>query len=273
MRNLAARAASAAGGPRRVASRRAGVQGPLEAPAKTPLRHRAAGVRTDRRLAILLAAEKLFAQRGYNGVSLRQIAEEAGVPLALVGYYFGPKHDLFHAIFEHWKPTIAERLAAVDRVRDQAGAPDYLECVVAAFIGPVLKLRASPEGEWYALLMTRGLNEQGQEADRIIRQFFDPLAHAFIDALMAGFAGCTRSQMAWCYQFMLGALLHHIADERVASLSGGHNAPREPAAQPLLSAFICGGMRQAMALPFRPSARKAGAKATVQKASLQRAQP
>ena len=65
-----------------------------------------ASVRPDRRFAILLAAEKLFAQRGYNGVSIRQIAEEAGVPLALVGYYFGPKQDLFHAIFEHWNIII-----------------------------------------------------------------------------------------------------------------------------------------------------------------------
>ncbi len=68
--------------------------------------------RPDRRYAILLAAEKLFAQRGYNGVSIRQIADEAGVPLALVGYYFGPKNELFRAIFEHWNSTIRERLGA-----------------------------------------------------------------------------------------------------------------------------------------------------------------
>ena len=71
----------------------------------------AAGERLDRKAAILLAAERLFAQRGYHGVSLRQIAAEAGVPLALVGYYYGAKHELFHAIFAHWQPTIDQRLA------------------------------------------------------------------------------------------------------------------------------------------------------------------
>ena len=141
-----------------------------------------ASVRPDRRFAILLAAEKLFAQRGYNGVSIRQIAEEAGVPLALVGYYFGPKQDLFHAIFEHWNTTIQERLDGLARVRDSAGQPDYLERVVEAFTGPVLRLRASPEGEWYALLMTRGLNEPGEQTDRAMAAYFDPLAQAFIDA-------------------------------------------------------------------------------------------
>src|SRR6218665_2989950 len=69
--------------------------------------------RPDRRRAILLAAEKLFAQHGYHAVMIRQIAEQAGVPLALVGYYFGPKHAPFHAIFEHWSHTIDERLAGL----------------------------------------------------------------------------------------------------------------------------------------------------------------
>lgn len=209
--------------------------------------------RPDRRFAILLAAEKLFAQHGYNGVSIRQIADEAAVPLALVGYYFGPKHALFRAIFEHWNSTIDERLGALAAVRAHAAEANYLDQVVAAFIGPVLRLRASPEGEWYALLLTRGANEPNQEADQILREFFDPLANAFIDALLDAFPGSTRAQMAWSYQFMLGALLHHIGDARVQLLSGGVNTPNDPAAAPLLAAFITGGMRQAMATAFVPS--------------------
>ena len=77
--------------------------------------------RPDRKAAILLAAEKLFAQRGYHAVSIRQIAEEAGVPLALVAYYYGPKHELFYAIFEHWNDTIEERLAALRCIPDICG--------------------------------------------------------------------------------------------------------------------------------------------------------
>lgn len=220
-----------------------------EPPIPTP-RRAPKEARPDRRFAILLAAEKLFAQHGYNGVSIRQIADEAGVPLALVGYYFGPKNELFRAIFEHWNSTIRERLEALAGVRKHAAEADYLEQVVAAFIGPVLRLRASPEGEWYALLMTRGLNERNQETDLVLRQYFDPMALAFIDALLDAFPGKSRAQVAWAYQFMLGALLHHIGDERVQRLSNGSNTPNDPAAAPLLAAFITGGMRQAMASPF-----------------------
>ena len=55
----------------------------------------------DKPLTILLAAEKLFALNGFHGVSIRDIATEAGVPLALVGYYFGAKHELYHASSSH----------------------------------------------------------------------------------------------------------------------------------------------------------------------------
>ena len=90
--------------------------------------------RPDRQMAILLAAEKLFSQRGYHGVTIRQIAEEAGVPLALVGYYYGPKHDLFHAIFVHWQATAEQRLTLLDEVIQSPGKRDRLRQVVEALL-------------------------------------------------------------------------------------------------------------------------------------------
>ncbi len=209
---------------------------------------RAAAVRPDRRHNILLAAEKLFAQSGYHAVSIRDIAEEAGVPLALVGYYFGTKQQLYHAIFEHWSEMIAERLTSLERAMAKGDA-NRLQQLVEAFIGPVIRLRASAEGEYYALLMTRGLAMQSEEEDNIIREFFDPMARAFIDAfyatLQAEFPGITRARVVWCYQFALGALLHHISDSRVHRLSMGENRPGDPDAMPLLVSFITQGMRGA----------------------------
>ena len=48
-----------------------------------------------RRAAILAAARELFAQAGYDGTSLRRIATEAGVDVALISHYFGNKEGLF----------------------------------------------------------------------------------------------------------------------------------------------------------------------------------
>ena len=221
----------------------------IDAPApQTARRRRAAepAVRPDRKQAILLAAEKLFAQHGYHAVAIRDIAVEAGVPLALVGYYYGQKHELFHAIFEHWSGSIEARMAALRAIDTAHPGPDTLTQIIEAFTGPVLSLRASAEGEYYALLVARELYHARADVDRILRSFFDPLAHAFIDALQRVLPHATRGEIAWVYQFSLGALMHHLTDHRVERLSNRQSRANDPAAAPLLVAFIVGGIRAAL---------------------------
>lgn len=233
---------------------------PASAPAASrAVRTATSEVRLDRRQAILLAAEKLFARHGYHAVSIRQIADEAGVPLALVGYYFGPKNALFEAIFEHWNQTIERRLAALAEVPIDPADTRTLPRIIDAFTAPVLALRASSEGEYYARLVARELSHVTEEADRVLRHYFDPLANAFIDALHRALPHATRAQVAWGYQFALGALLHHLTDTRVERLSGGQARPNEAAGSALLVAFIAGGLRAAMPRPR--AARKAAAPA------------
>lgn len=45
------------------------------------------------------AAKKVFLKQGYEGAKIRQIAEEAGVNIALVNYYFRSKDQLFKSIY------------------------------------------------------------------------------------------------------------------------------------------------------------------------------
>ena len=57
---------------------------------------------------------------------------------------------------------------------------------------------ASAEGEYYAVLVARELYRASPETDRVLCAYFDPLAHAFIDALHATAPHATRGQVAWC---------------------------------------------------------------------------
>lgn len=200
-------------------------------------------VRVDRRRDILLAAEKLFALSGYHAVSIRDIAAEAGVPLALVGYYYGAKHELYHAIFESWSSTIGARRARLAAAVAEPGAADLLERILDAFIVPVIALHGTPDGRYYALMSARDFVLPSPEASRAQREFFDPMAHAFIDALQLAFPGASRGGVAWCYQFMLGALTHFLTDERVVRLSNGENRAADPAAQIHLLRFVAAGFR------------------------------
>lgn len=197
----------------------------------------------DRRQNILLAAEKLFGLRGFHAVSIRDIAAEAGVPLALVGYYFGAKHELYHAIFESWQGSIDQRLAALRAAAGDLRAKDTLERILAAWIDPLVELARHPEGQYYALMAARDLASPTPESERAQREFFDPMAHAFIDTLQQVFPKATRAQVAWCYQFMLGAVLHYLTDVRVERLSRGEARAADPAAQAALMRFVAAGFR------------------------------
>lgn len=50
---------------------------------------------------ILLEAEKLFAEKGFDGTSTREISKAANVNISMISYYFGSKEKLFEKIFEY----------------------------------------------------------------------------------------------------------------------------------------------------------------------------
>src|SRR5262249_61325981 len=52
------------------------------------------------RAKIAAAAEELFAERGFDGAAIRDIARKAGVNGAMIHYYFGNKEGLYHAMLE-----------------------------------------------------------------------------------------------------------------------------------------------------------------------------
>lgn len=49
---------------------------------------------------ILAAATKLFAQKGFDGVSIREICKEAEVNICMISYYWGGKKELYQGIIE-----------------------------------------------------------------------------------------------------------------------------------------------------------------------------
>lgn len=82
------------------------------------------------RAALLAAATELFAAHGFDGVSVSDIAEKAGVNRAMISYHFGGKRDLYATILA---ATFQEIVADVERIAGSAApAPQVLRAIVAA---------------------------------------------------------------------------------------------------------------------------------------------
>lgn len=71
--------------------------------------------------AILDAAETVFAEKGYDGTSLQEICDVAGVTRGLPNYFFGSKEDLYHAVL---KRTFLRSQDLLSFIHEQTHAPD-----------------------------------------------------------------------------------------------------------------------------------------------------
>jgi AcrR family transcriptional regulator len=202
----------------------------------------------DRKTKIILSAEKLIATYGYHAVNIRQIADEAGVPLGLVRYYYGAKADMFHAIFKRWDHVNQQRLDRLAEVMLDKSRADLLRRIFEAFCLPVLALTKTEEGANYALLLSRELLHPIEEAELAIREFFDPVALAFLAAMHEALPKASKEQLGWGYQFALGALMSHLNRARALRLLDAASAAAPENDPQLLLNSIVGGLNASIAV-------------------------
>jgi AcrR family transcriptional regulator len=104
----------------------------------------------DTRELILDAAERLYAERGLDGVSLREITEAAGQRNnAAVHYHFGGRDGLVRALFEHRYIRLEERRAAMLAELDAGGDGMELEPLVRVLVAPFAE---ESDGHWVRFL-------------------------------------------------------------------------------------------------------------------------
>ena len=112
--------------------------------------------------AILIAAERMFADYGLHGVSLRQISEAAGQKnTSAIQYHFGSRDKLVEAVFAMRMSIInPRRQAALDRVR-AAGQTGNVRALVEVMVWPMAEeLRPRGEGNHYVQFLSRASRER-----------------------------------------------------------------------------------------------------------------
>ncbi len=160
---------------------------------------------------ILDAAEHVFADKGLDGSSVRDITTAAGVNLAAVSYHFGSKTGLIEAVFSrHLGPMNTARLALLDQVEEQAGeSPPPIESVLDAFIRPVVMHHLAEHGanDAFMRLMSRCLNEPPTHLE-LFKHHFDALMHRFHAAFSCALPNHSPSEIFWGVHFTIG-IMHH----------------------------------------------------------------
>jgi AcrR family transcriptional regulator len=178
----------------------------------------------DLRESILNAAEQLFSRHGFYGVTVRQVAAEAGVDTALIHYYFGSKRELFEAVFARRAQILNQaRLDAMAAY--QAAHPDdmTIEGVIEAFIGPLVSFSMTGDPGWKSYFRLVALvNNTPAWGGETMHRFFDPVVHRLIETLKAALPQAQISDLYWCYQFLTGSMMLALSETgRIDQLSDG----------------------------------------------------
>ncbi len=175
----------------------------------TPLRTRrkedvsSAGTREDTAGRIVSTATRLFAEKGYDGTSVKEICAAAGVNIAAIHYHFESKKDLYRHIIERFA---TERLESARNLLQPPHSVDDLKVRLEIFLRQVVEaLINQPD---VALLIQRGVEMFDPTSEDIFRntmfKMFENLvgflAHAKKQGLLASdvdpyfAAGFLRSQ-------------------------------------------------------------------------------
>lgn len=129
---------------------------------------------------LLDEAEILFAQKGFAGVSIREITRAAGCNLASINYYFGNKENLYIEVFRaRWMPR-ARRIHDSFRQSLEARAAhslgDIIQCLSLAFLkGPLSEEERKRHHQLMAREMAQPTGALEMLAEQIMRPFFREL--------------------------------------------------------------------------------------------------
>ncbi len=190
---------------------------------------------------LLDAAEHLFADKGFEAVSVRDITALAKTNVAAVNYHFGSREALLGMVMSRYMvPINEERLARLETVdRKWSGKAAPVEEIIDAFVRPLAtQVRKSDLSERLFYKLTgRIFAEQADgmppQIEEQLRQIIDRFTRSFAKALPL----VAPEDLTWRIHFLVGGMIYQLTHQDILHrLSSG--ASGTPTMEATLSRFI-----------------------------------
>lgn len=210
---------------------------------------------------ILDAAERLFAERGFEAISLRAITAAAGANLAAVNYHFRSKERLLQALFRRGMQRLSrKRIAMLDAFESEYGNnPVPPEKLARVLVEPMFDISGelSKNGKIFSMLLGRMYSSPQGWLDRLPAGDVGKFAERFEPALRRSLPGISSEDLYWRSFFAIGAAAHTLVSPHLlhAASRGLCNPDDREAALERLVAFVVAGLKQ----PAKPGIHKKSA--------------
>lgn len=208
--------------------------------------------------SILDAAEKTFADFGFDGASLRQIVEAAHAHLGTVYYHFESKEGLLEAVYRRvFSPVHDEQLKELERLRQEyPDQPVPLENLLVSMLLPPLRLAATPgRGETIMRLIGRAVTDPNPQRQELWRRQHLEVRQAYLAALHRSVPHLSQADLWWRFEFLWGAFIFTFCNHtRIEKATGGLCKPSDISALlPQMTAVFSAGF-QAPGVAASPAA-------------------
>jgi TetR/AcrR family transcriptional regulator, regulator of cefoperazone and chloramphenicol sensitivity len=150
-------------------------------PTDRPRRTRGSGRDHLTRRRLLDRAAELFADRGFDAVTVREICGAAGANVAAINYHFGDKAGLYGEVVDVAIAAMRETAAAAIQAAESAPPEERLRAYVRVFLE---RLMSRGRDSWIHRLMSRELEAPTPALDRVVDQVLRPRI-AFLAGIVA----------------------------------------------------------------------------------------
>ncbi|MEL6166847.1 MAG: TetR/AcrR family transcriptional regulator, partial [Cyanobacteria bacterium J06628_3] len=165
----------------------------------------------DTKEQIINVAERLFAEKGFAGTSLRNVIREAGVNIAAVHYHFGSKEELFVAVVRRAAQQILTSQFEQLEKYEKLDKPPSLEKILEAFYGPPLRtiIQMGETGLIRAQFMGR-CRAEPLPIQQLSEKEFNESHRRFLDILQRALPDQTRTELTWKLDLAIAIIIRTL---------------------------------------------------------------
>ena len=162
---------------------------------------------------LLDAAEVLFVERGYDDVSIRDLAAAADVNVAAVNYHFQGKENLYHEVIRRrFSVQRDATLASLAEAAPADGSQPELDAIIRAMVGEYLEGALVRKGGARVMAaITREMHSNYDTRHMVFfREMIAPIFAAFSEAMLLARPNITQEDANWLIASIVGQVHHFI---------------------------------------------------------------
>jgi AcrR family transcriptional regulator len=165
------------------------------------------------RARVLRAATELFAERGFHGTTIRDVAARAGANVASGHYHFGSKRDLYvevlRATFAEVRGILARAGAQPEPAALDRMSHAELEALLERRIGVMLTNLLGPPPSLHGSLMQREMLDPSDALPIVIAEFIEPTIEETATIVQRMAPELDAEHVRWCVMSVMGQAIFY----------------------------------------------------------------